>query len=124
MFPKAHAAAYVSAALRLGWYKIYYPLEYYAAYFSVRSDDLDAKVLMGGREAVKAAMLEIEAKGKAANAKDNSRHAILQIVNEMFARGIEFLPIDFYNSDARLYKMEDGIMKRFYTFFVLALSVL
>jgi len=108
MFPKAHAAAYMISTLRLGWYKVYHPLEYYAAYFSVRCDDLDAKVLMGGRASVKAAMEEIEAKGKLANAKDNSRHAILQIVNEMFARGYEFLPIDFYKSDSRLYKLEDG----------------
>ena len=108
MFPKAHAAAYMISTLRLGWYKVYHPAEYYAAYFTVRYEDLDAKTLMGGKESVKAAMAEIEAKGKLANAKDNSRLTMLQIVNEMFARGIEFLPIDFYKSDAHLYKVEDS----------------
>ena len=108
MFPKAHAAAYMISALRLGWYKVYHPVEYYAAYFSVRNEDLDAETLSGGRSAVKAAMAEIEEKGKAATAKETSKLAILQIVNEMYARGIEFLPIDFYKSDARLYMVEDG----------------
>ncbi len=111
MFPKAHAAAYMIATLRLGWYKVHRPVEYYAAYFSVRSDELDAKTLMGGRSAVRAAMAEITAKGKLANAKDNARMAILQIVNEMMARGINFLPIDFYKSDAKLYKVEDGSIR-------------
>lgn len=110
MFPKAHAAAYMISALRLGWYKVYHPVEYYAAYFSVRNEDLDAEVLSGGRSAVQAVMAEIDEKTKAktATAKDASKFAILQIVNEMFARKIEFLPIDFYKSDARLYKVEDG----------------
>ncbi len=110
MFPKAHAAAYMISALRLGWYKVYHPVEYYAAYFSVRNEDLDAEVLSGGRSAVQALMAEIEErnKNKTATAKDMSKLAIMQIVNEMFARGIEFLPIDFYKSDARLYKVEDG----------------
>lgn len=110
MFPKAHAAAYMISALRLGWYKVYHPIEYYAAYFSVRNEDLDAKVLMGGRSSVQALMAEIEEKNrnKTATAKDMSKLAIMQIVNEMYARGIEFSPIDFYKSDARLYKVDDG----------------
>ena len=108
MFPKAHAAAYVISALRLGWYKVHRPVEYYAAFFTVRSEELDAKTCMGGAPAVQAAMKEIEAKGMDANAKDNARLASLQIVNEMLARGIEFLPLDFYRSHARKYLVEDG----------------
>ena len=108
MFPKAHAAAYMISTLRLGWYKVHRPVEYYAAYFSVRSDDLEAKTLQGGRAAVRALMHEIEAKGKEATAKDNTKYASLQIVNEMLARGIEFLPVDLYKSDARLFLIEDG----------------
>ncbi len=110
MFPKAHAAAYMISALRLGWYKVYKPIEYYAAYFSVRNEDLDAKTLSGGRAAVQALMAELEEKNrnKTATAKDASKLAIMQIVNEMYARGVEFSPIDFYKSDAKLYKVQDG----------------
>ncbi len=108
MFPKAHASAYVISALRLGWYKVHRPVEFYAAYFTVRGEELDAKTIMGGKTAVQAAMNEILAKGMQANAKDKAGLAILQIVNEMLARGIEFLPLDFYKSEARRYVVEDG----------------
>ena len=108
MFPKAHAAAYVSAALRLGWYKIYYPLEYYAAYMTVRGGDIDAVAVLAGRQAVKNRMAEIKEAGKAAAPKDRNMYPGLQVVNEMMARGIEFLPVDIYKSDARVYKIEDG----------------
>ena len=94
MFPKAHAAAYVSAALRLGWYKIYRPLEYYAALLTVRGGDLDAVSAVAGRSAVKRKMDELMTKGKDASAKEEDQLTILQIVNEMLARGIEFLPVD------------------------------
>ena len=108
MFPKAHAAAYVSAALRLGWYKIYYPLEYYAAYMTVRGGDIDAVAVLSGRQAVKNRMKEIKEAGKAAAPKDRNMYPGLQVVNEMMARGIEFLPVDIYKSDAKTYKIEDG----------------
>ena len=108
MFPKAHAAAYVSAALRLGWYKIYYPLEYYAAYMTVRGGEIDAEAVIKGRNAVKSRMLEIKQKGKEAAPKEQNMYPGLQVVNEMMARGIEFLPVDIYKSDATVYKIEDG----------------
>ncbi len=108
MFPKAHAAAYVSAALRLGWYKIYHKLEYYAAFMTVRGGDIDALAVMKGRDAVKRLMAEIKAKGKDAAPKEQNMYPSLQVVNEMMARGIEFLPIDIYKSDATVYKIEDG----------------
>ncbi|MBR3553938.1 MAG: PolC-type DNA polymerase III [Clostridia bacterium] len=108
MFPKAHAAAYVSAALRLGWYKIYRPLEYYAAYMTVRGDDIDAAAVLQGRAAVKKLMQEIKDKGKDAPPKEQNMYPGLQVVNEMMARGIEFLPVDIYKSEATTYQIEDG----------------
>ncbi len=108
MFPKAHAAAYVSAALRLGWYKIYHPLEYYAAFMTVRGGDLEAVTVLQGRDAVKRRMAEIKLKGKDAQPKELNMYPTLQVVNEMMARGVEFLPIDIYHSDATVYKIENG----------------
>ena len=108
MFPKAHAAAYMISTLRLGWYKVHRPVEYYAAYFTVRSEDFDGAVVMRGREAVRRRMNEIAMKGKEASAKEESAYATLQIVNEMLARGIEVLPVDLYRSDAKKYLVEDG----------------
>ncbi len=108
MFPKAHAAAYVSAALRLGWYKIYYPLEYYAAFMTVRGGDIEAVTVLQGRDAIRRRMAEIKGKGKDAQPKEINMYPSLQVVNEMMARGIEFLPIDIYKSDANVYQIEDG----------------
>ncbi len=108
MFPKAHAAAYMIAALRLGWYKVHKPVEYYAAYFTVRNDNFDGATVMRGREAVKEKMKNIRQKGYEASAKENAELGVLQIVNEMMARGIEVLPIDIYKSDAKMFTVEDG----------------
>ena len=108
MFPKAHAAAYVSAALRLAWYKIYHPVEYYATYLTVRGEDLDAVAILSGKGYVKGRMKEIEIKGRDASATEKSEYTGLQVVLEMLARGIEFLPIDLYKSKATVYSIEDG----------------
>lgn len=108
MFPKAHAAAYVIAALRLGWYKIYHKVAYYAAYLTVRGDDLDASLIMLTAEQVRRKMKEITDKGKEATPKELSQYTALQVLLEMKARGIEFLPIDLYKSDATVFKIEDG----------------
>ncbi len=108
MFPKAHAAAYMISALRMGWYKVYKPLEYYAAYFTVRGEDMDAEIALSGIDGVRAKITEIENKGKEATPKEQGMIPTLQIVVEMLCRGIEILPIDFYKSKATVYQIEDG----------------
>ena len=108
MFPKAHAAAYMIAALRLGWYKVHKPLEYYAAYFTVRNDNFDGATLIKGRQAVKDKIRTINQKGFEASAKEKQEVPMLQIMNEMLCRGIEVLPVDVYKSDSKRFLIEDG----------------
>lgn len=110
MFPKAHAAAYVIAALRLGWYKIHRPVEYYAAYLTVRGGDMDAAAALEGREAVHDLLQTIKKKmaDKTATQKEKDQYTIMQIVYEMQARGVEFLGVDIYKSMATDYILEDG----------------
>lgn len=111
MFPKAHAAAYMIAALRLGWYKVHKPAEYYAAYFTVRGEDFDGVTALKGKRAVVNKMNMITQKGFEATAKEKTEYATLQIINEMLARGIELLPIDIYKSDAKRFLIEDGKLR-------------
>ncbi len=115
MFPKAHAAAYVIAALRLGWYKIYKPTEYYTAFLTVRGGDLDAVTVCQGRDAVKRKMVELhgplnaEPKDrKPMTTKEKDQFTALQVVNEMMARGVELLPVDIYKSRATVYYIDEG----------------
>lgn len=108
MFPKAHAAAYIIASLRLAWFKVYKPLEYYCAYLTVRGGDVDAESMAKGKEAVKTLLQIIRAKGKEASAAEKSKETIMMIVYEAMVRGIEFLPIDIYKSTAKSYVPEDG----------------
>ena len=108
MFPKAHAVAYVTMAFRIAWFKVYYPLAYYAAFFSIRADEFDSEVMIYGKQKVKDKMREIEAQGNAASAKDKGMYTILEIVLEMYERGFEFLPIDLYKSDSKKFLIEDG----------------
>lgn len=110
MFPKAHAAAYMIAALRLGWYKVHKPIEFYAAYFTVRSEDFDGATALGGREAVRRRMNDLDQriKNREASAKDEGEFDTLQIINEMMARGIQLAGVDLYKSAATSFLVEDG----------------
>jgi len=111
MFPKAHAVAYVTMAFRIAWFKVHYPLAYYAAYFSVRGEDFDSEFMIYGKEKVKAKMKEIEMLGNNATVKEKGMYAILEIVLEMYERGFKFLPIDIYKSDSKKFKIEDGALR-------------
>lgn len=108
MFPKAHAAAYCIAALRVAWYKVHRPAEYYAAYFTARSEDFDAEPVIQGKATVKRKMDEIRNKGKEASAKEQSQAETFHIIYESMARGIEYLPVDLYKSHSYKFLMEDG----------------
>ena len=108
MFPKAHAAAYMISTLRYGWYKVHRPIEYYAAYLTVRSEDLDVVVSLKGKSAVVAKINEFKMKGNTITAKEKSSLAMLQIINEMLARNISFLPIDIYKSHSYKFLVENG----------------
>ena len=111
MFPKAHAAAYMIAALRLGWYKVYEPVAYYAAYFTARGEGFDAEAALGGKQAVMDKIKSINEKGNSASAKEKSDLANLQIINEMLARGVRVLPISIYKSEAKKFLIEDGALR-------------
>ncbi len=111
MFPKAHAAAYVIGALRLAWYKVYHPLEFYCAYFTARPEDVDVPTIMGGKEAVRRYLRDIKAKGNDASQKEKDVYENMLIFNELFSRGVEVLPIDINKSHAMKYVPENGKMR-------------
>jgi DNA polymerase-3 subunit alpha (Gram-positive type) len=113
MFPKAHAVAYVTMAFRIAYFKVHYPAAFYIAYFSVRADDFDAAIMANGMQVARDAMKELleKQKNKTISPKEEGLIPILEICIEMYARGIGFVPIDLYKSDAvNFQQVEHGIL--------------
>ena len=107
MFPKAHAAAYVTNAFRIAWFKVHKPKAYYSAFFSIRaSDNFDASCMIFGKEKVKNKMKEIDIQGNSAAKKDQDMYPVLELVLEMYERGLKFLPIDLYKSHWKNFRIE------------------
>lgn len=106
MFPKAHAAAYVMMALRVAYFKVHYPIYYYAAYFSIRAQDFELETMARGKEAIKLRMKEIMDKGLDATAKDKNVLTVLELANEMEERGFSIQMVDLYKSDASEFIIE------------------
>jgi len=112
MFPKAHAAAYVMGAMRLGYYKIHYPVEFYCATFSVRPDGFDAVEVRKGIDYLRGVIHHLENLGKDEKTQKKEETVnTYQIVVEAMARGVKFLPVDLYKSQATRFTIEDGAIR-------------
>lgn len=110
MFPKAHAAAYVTAAVKLAWFKIYRPAEFYAATLIKHTGNYDYETVVGGKESIKRRISDIKAMPKP-TAKDEANVDALQLILEMMLRGIDVLPVDAKKSAAATYTVEDGKLR-------------
>jgi len=110
MFPKAHAVAYVTMAFRIAYYKVYYPKEFYATYFSIRADEFDYETMGQGKQKALDTMTMFRKKQEemALTAKEKGSITILQMANEMYCRHINFLPIDLYESDATHFMVKEA----------------
>ena len=112
MFPKGHAVAYVMMAVRVAYYKVYYPLAYYATYFTVRgADDFDADLICKGETAIHAKLQELYALGNQASVKDKGLITVLELSFEMFKRGFKMLKVDLYKSDATKFQIVDNALR-------------
>ena len=107
MFPKAHAAAYVTMAFRVAWFKLYHPINYYRVYLSIRRSDFDLVAMMRGREAIIKAMDEIADKGNLATVKEQSVYESLRSALEMVCRGFRFENISLKDSEALMFKITE-----------------
>lgn len=108
MFPKAHAAAYVMMAWRIAWYKINYPTEYYTAFYSIRSKGFNYEMMCQGREKLRYHMEDLANRGDKLTPAEEQTAKEMKLVDEMYARGIEFMPIDIYRAEADRFIIIDG----------------
>lgn len=107
MFPKAHAAAYVMMAFRIAYFKVYYPLAYYAAFFSIRASSFNYELMCLGRERLEYHMADYKRRSNELTAKEQDTLKDMKLVLEMYARGFEFAPIDIYTAKARYFQIVD-----------------
>ena len=107
MFPKAHAVAYVMMAFRIAFFKVYYPAAFYASFFSIRADEFDADIIVGGIPAIKKAMEEIAKKGNEGSVKEAKLYNILEVALEMYLRGITIKKVDLHCSDSTRFLIID-----------------
>ena len=107
MFPRAHAAAYVTMSLRVAYFKVHYPIAFYQSYYTVRADTFDYETMATGRQNLLAKMRDLQ-QAENPSARDKATLTIMEVVNEMYARGIEFMPIDIYLSHPTKYLNING----------------
>ena len=105
MFPKAHAAAYVISAFRIAWYKVHMPVYFYASWLSSKATDVDVEVMIKGYDAIKSRLEDITTKGFEATNKENGQAESLKVALEACARGMKFLNVDLYKSEATTWKV-------------------
>ncbi|MEG0448247.1 MAG: PolC-type DNA polymerase III [Lysinibacillus sp.] len=110
MFPKAHAAAYVLMAVRIAWFKVHFPILYYAAYFTVRADDFDLIAMTQGSQMIRSKVDEINAKGLDASTKEKNLLTVMELALEMCERGMSFQKVDLYRSQASEFIIEDNTL--------------
>ena len=103
MFPKAHAAAYVISAFRIAWYKVHMPVYFYASWYTSKATDVDVEAMIKGYDKIKERILDIQAKGYEATNKENGQAESLKVALEATARGIKFLNVDLYKSEATVW---------------------
>ena len=108
MFPKAHAAAYVMMGWRIAYCKIFYPLAYYAAYFSIRATAFSYELMCQGKEKLEYFMDDYEKRKDTLSKKEQDTYKDMKIVQEMYARGYHFIPIDIYKANAHTFQIIDG----------------
>ena len=108
MFPKAHAAAYVMMAWRIAYCKINYPLAYYAAFFSIRAKAFSYELMCQGQQHLENVMADYKRRGDSLSQKEQAAYRDMKIVQEMYARGFEFVPIDIFSAQSRSFQIVDG----------------
>lgn len=91
LFPKPHAAAYAQTSYRIAYFKVYYPLQFYATYFSIKASDFDGDLAVLGADAIKKRFLDVKSAGKTATAKDQDMQPHLETAYEMYCEGIAFI---------------------------------
>lgn len=111
MFPKAHAVAYVTMSVKIAYFKVHYPLVFYATYFTTKVEDFDADIITKGEQSIFNQIRMLEEKGNDKTAKEKNLITVLEVAYEMYKRGYKFVKVDLYQSDDRRFLLsEEGIM--------------